>query len=183
MRYFEQRRSCRSSRFNGFVSAATVSGGRKRDASASAATSGTYALQAAAAAQGIDPALAYLDPSLAGSSTAPSAMTYTAKFNSRTGAFARPDGRDPTHLSEYERAKRMSEAYFDVGQWEQDVEARDLEEQNEGKKRKRPTKKDLVSTLSLSCSACDMRESSRRSLTVDTPPSRRDTRSRKGSRR
>ncbi|PIL29161.1 hypothetical protein GSI_09210 [Ganoderma sinense ZZ0214-1] len=104
-------------------------------------------LYAAAAAQGIDPALAHLDPSLGGgSSTNPAAFTYTAKFNARTGAFTRPDGRDPTHLSEYERAKRMSEFYFDVNAWESDVAQRKLEEaqeEEEGRKRKRPTKKDL----------------------------------------
>lgn len=113
-----------------------------------------YDLQAAAAAQGIDPSLAHLDPSLAAGPSAPSQFTYTAKFNSRTGAFAKPDARDPTHLSEYERAKRMSEFYFDVGQWEQDVEARKLQEEQEeaeGKKRKRPTKKDLVRAVSLGC--------------------------------
>ncbi|KAH9832151.1 uncharacterized protein C8Q71DRAFT_714470 [Rhodofomes roseus] len=104
-----------------------------------------YDLQAAAAAQGIDPALAHLDPSLAAGPSNPAAFTYTAKFNARTGTFARPDGRDPSHLSEYERAKRMSEFYFDVNAWEQEVEARKLEEahEEESKKRKRPTKKDL----------------------------------------
>ncbi|GJE86348.1 WW domain-containing protein [Phanerochaete sordida] len=108
------------------------------------ATSSLYAMQAAAAAQGIDPALAYLDPSLAaGTSSAPSAFSYTAKFNARTGAFTKPDGRDPTHVSEYERARRMSEAYFDVGQWEQDVEQRNAQEEAEGKKKKKPSKKDL----------------------------------------
>ncbi|TBU25715.1 hypothetical protein BD311DRAFT_699783 [Dichomitus squalens] len=106
-----------------------------------------YDLYSAAAAQGIDPALAHLDPSLvtSGSST-PAAFTYTAKFNARTGTFARPDGRDPTHLSEYERAKRMSEFYFDVNAWENEVAQRKLEEaheEEEGRKRKRPTKKDL----------------------------------------
>lgn len=124
-------------------------------AAASASTSSStpsslqalYDLQAAAAAQGIDPSLAHLDPSLAAGPSAPNQFSYTAKFNARTGAFAKPDARDPTHLSEYERAKRMSEFYFDVGQWEQDVEARNLQEaqeEAEGKKRKRPTKKDLV---------------------------------------
>ncbi|KAI0922624.1 hypothetical protein AcW1_002777 [Taiwanofungus camphoratus] len=113
---------------------------------ASAATQSMYDLQAAAAAQGIDPALAYLDPSLvAGPSSVAADQGYTAKFNARTGAFTRPDGRDPSHLSEYERAKRMSEFYFDVNAWERDVEQRKLEEaqEEEGKKRKRPTKKDL----------------------------------------
>lgn len=117
---------------------------------ATASTDSLYALQAAAAAQGIDPSLAYLDPSLASSTPSnPTAFTYTAKFNARTGAFARPEGRDPTHVSEYERARRMSEAYFDVGQWEQDVEQRNEQEEADGKKRKRPTKKDLVSILAL----------------------------------
>ncbi|KIP09971.1 hypothetical protein PHLGIDRAFT_34185 [Phlebiopsis gigantea 11061_1 CR5-6] len=112
--------------------------------STSAAISSMYALQAAAAAQGIDPSLAYLDPSLAaGTSSNQQAFTYTAKFNARTGAFAKPDGRDPNHVSEYERAKRMSEAYFDVGQWEKDLDERNAQEESEGKKRKKPTKKDL----------------------------------------
>ncbi|KAF8497482.1 hypothetical protein F5888DRAFT_1613292 [Russula emetica] len=107
----------------------------------------------AAAAQGIDPSLAYLDPSLAGGAiSAPggsgSGGTYnfTAKFNAHTGAFARPDGRDPTHLSEYERMKRMSSVYFNMEQWEQEVVQRKGQEDEDaanGKKRKRPTKKDL----------------------------------------
>ncbi|TFY61634.1 hypothetical protein EVG20_g6985 [Dentipellis fragilis] len=107
-----------------------------------------YALQEAAAAQGIDPSLAFLDPSLAGQAGPSGAYAYSAKFNARTGAFAKPDGRDPTHLSEYERAKRMSQVYFDVGAWEKEVEARKEEEEENGKKRKRPTKKDLVSLRS-----------------------------------
>lgn len=125
-------------------------------------TSSYSALQAAAVAAGIDPSLAHLDPSLSSTvpGSHPGAFTYTAKFNARTGAFAKPDGRDPTHLSEYERAKRMSEFYFDVGAWEKDVEARKRAEQAEeeegtGKKRKKPTKKDLVglfySLKTLSC--------------------------------
>ncbi|KAI0342362.1 hypothetical protein BDW22DRAFT_1357684 [Trametopsis cervina] len=103
-----------------------------------------YAMQAAAAAQGIDPSLAFLDPSLAaGPSTGQSsaAYAYTAKFNARTGAFARPDARDPTHLSEYERMKRMNEVFFDQSQWEEQL-AKEKEEA-ESKKRKKPTKKDL----------------------------------------
>ena len=112
-----------------------------------------YALQEAAAAQGIDPSLAYLDPSLAaGAPSVPggsgsAAYNFTAKFNAHTGAFARPDGRDPTHLSEYERMKRMSSVYFNMEQWEQEVAQRKGQEEEDaanGKKRKRPTKKDLV---------------------------------------
>jgi len=112
----------------------------------STSSSAHYDLQAAAAAQGIDPSLAYLDPSLAAGPSNPAAFTYTAKFNARTGAFARPDARNPDHVSEYERAKRMSEFYFDVNAWEQDVETRKVAEDEEGgKKRKKPTRKDLES--------------------------------------
>lgn len=102
-------------------------------------------LEARAIAAGIDPSLAYLDPSLAGpSSLAPSGM-FTAKFNARTGAFTAVDGRAPSHLSEYERMKRMNAFYFDVGAWETEVEERDAEEKaGGGKKRKRPSRKDLV---------------------------------------
>ena len=41
--------------------------------------------------------------------------------------------------------KRMSEFYFDVSKWEEDLAARQEDEGGSGKKRKRPTKKDLVS--------------------------------------
>lgn len=111
-----------------------------------AVASSSADIYAAAAAQGIDPALAHLDPTLAAGGSGPGAFTYTAKFNARTGAFARPDARDPTHLSEFERAKRMSEFYFDVNAWENEVEMRKLQEaqEEESKKRKRPTKKDVV---------------------------------------
>ncbi|KAH9968043.1 hypothetical protein BC827DRAFT_1116192, partial [Russula dissimulans] len=105
-----------------------------------------YALQEAAVAQGIDPSLAHLDPSLAGPSAPGGAYNFTAKFNAHTGTFTRPDGRDPTHLSEYERMKRMSSVYFNMEQWEQEVaqrKEREDEDAANGKKRKRPSKKDL----------------------------------------
>ncbi|KAF9009527.1 hypothetical protein BDQ17DRAFT_1388365 [Cyathus striatus] len=109
------------------------------------------ALQAAAAAQGIDPSLAHLDPSLASSVPGTSAIgpdglpIFQAKFNARTGQFTRPDGRDPTHVSEYERMKRMSHAYFDVDAWQQQLaeQGGSIKGEEVGKKRKKPTKKDL----------------------------------------
>ena len=58
-----------------------------------------------------------------------------------------------THMSRtMQRAKRMSEFYFDVNAWEKDVEARKRaekaeEESGTGGKRKRPSRKDLVSVL------------------------------------
>ncbi|KAJ7637611.1 hypothetical protein DFH06DRAFT_1478609 [Mycena polygramma] len=107
------------------------------------------AIQSAAIAQGIDPALAYLDPSLAAStsSAAPAGPvpSFQAKFNARTGQFAAMDSRSPAHLSEYERAKRMSEVFFDVAAWEQNLAQEHAAEAEAGgeKKRKRPSKKDL----------------------------------------
>ena len=44
--------------------------------------------------------------------------------------------------------KRMSEFYFDVNKWEEDIaQQHEQEEGSSGKKRKRPTKKDLVSAF------------------------------------
>jgi hypothetical protein len=160
-------------------------------ATTSAASARYAALQDAALAQGIDPLLAHLDPSLLapsvpGSSGGSSGMfsslisqriylnialflsflaslppsptdlpSFTARFNSRTGQFTPATARQPGHLSEHERAKRMSEFYFDVGKWEEDLARRGGrlmgeeedpagEEGTKEKKRKRPSKKDLV---------------------------------------
>ncbi|KAG8903573.1 hypothetical protein FRB99_003124 [Tulasnella sp. 403] len=106
-------------------------------------------LMDAAQKQGIDPALAYLDPTLYASGTpAAPGQTFTAKFNARTGRFT-TDSRDPTYLSEAERAKRMSSVFFDVEKWEQDISERNKAAAeaeasgSSGEKRKRPTKKDL----------------------------------------
>ncbi|GLB39632.1 putative protein with domain with 2 conserved Trp (W) residues [Lyophyllum shimeji] len=121
-------------------------------AAPSAYVSTQAALEAAALAAGIDPSLAHLDPTLLGSipssSGAPATglpPSFTAKFNARTGQFARPDARDPSHLSEHARMTRMSEFYFDVGEWENQLAAQggSIMGGEEGKKRKRPSKKDL----------------------------------------
>ncbi|KAF9531135.1 hypothetical protein CPB83DRAFT_849385 [Crepidotus variabilis] len=114
----------------------------------SAVVSQYAAMQAAALAQGIDPLLAHLDPTLRNSvqgtsGTLGDVPTFTAQFNAQTGKFAPTSSRTPGHLSEYERAKRMSEFYFDVNQWEQDLAKDQQEEEEAGKKRKRPTKKDI----------------------------------------
>ncbi|KDQ56741.1 hypothetical protein JAAARDRAFT_207816 [Jaapia argillacea MUCL 33604] len=87
------------------------------------ATVHLYALQEAAVSQCIYPSLAYLDPSLASSSSTPSASTsqiFSAKFNARTGVFAKADARDPSHLGEDEAMKMMSEVYFDINAWERE---------------------------------------------------------------
>lgn len=106
---------------------------------------------------GIDPELAFLDPSLAQAppSTTPSyGPTFTAKFSARTGKFSGASSRDPSHVSEYERAKRMSEAYFDVETWQKEITERDAAKKraaeeaeltgtNPNQKRK-PTKADIA---------------------------------------
>lgn len=125
------------------------------DPSSTPSTTNPYsALHAAALQAGIDPSLAHLDPSLLSSlpgAPGPGPTSFTAKFNARTGQFTRPDARDPTHLSEHARATRMSEFYFDVKAWEEELARRggalmgeEGEGGAEGRKRKRPSKKDLV---------------------------------------
>jgi len=115
-----------------------------------------------ALAQDIDPLLARLDPSFLASPSVPGTSSgtndlplFTARFNARTGQFTAASARTPSHLSEHERAKRMSEFYFDVGKWEEDLARRggrlmgeedaggEYEEGTKEKKRKRPSKRDL----------------------------------------
>lgn len=104
----------------------------------------------AAIAAGVDPELAYLDPSLAFGANDPGAGAVQAKFNARTGAFSKPDARDPSHLGEWERMQRMSSVYFDTAAYEREVQRRKEEEELAGRKKKKVTKKDLV-TISLLC--------------------------------
>jgi hypothetical protein len=106
-----------------------------------------YAAQAAAAAQGIDPSLAFLDPTLSSTGGGGGAYAAAAKFNARTGAFTRNDARAPEHLGEHARAQRMSAFYFDSAAWEADVAKRAREEDElaeDGRAKKRLSKKDLV---------------------------------------
>jgi hypothetical protein len=113
-----------------------------------AGTSQQHDPVAAAIAAGIDPELAYLDPSLALPTQTLEAGTFQAKFNARTGAFTKPDARDPTHLGEWERAQRMSSVYFDTAAYDEEVQRRKREEEEENaRKRKKVTKKDLVRCL------------------------------------
>ena len=100
----------------------------------------------AALEQGIDPELAYLDPSLAYGPLSSGPGTYSARFNVHTGKFTAQDGRDPSHVSEFARAQRMSAVFFDVQGWEAEIAKRKAEDDLEGPRRKKkPTKADLVS--------------------------------------
>ena len=145
---------------------------RSQQHSSSSSLSSRTLLPSADQLGGIDPELAFLDPSLAYSglrkpgtnNTAPVAgngavPTFTAKFNARSGRFASSGtggeaSRDPSHVSEYERAKRMSEVYFDVDAWKNQVDEREQVRkralelgEDPNAKRKKPTKADLVRTL------------------------------------
>ncbi|KAG9077945.1 hypothetical protein FS749_010127 [Ceratobasidium sp. UAMH 11750] len=99
---------------------------------------------------GIDPELAYLDPTLAvppAGAKGP-VPTFTARFGARSGAFTAMDARRPEHLSEAARAQRMSSVYFDTAAWEREIAERDAKakadaEAGVGDKRKRVTKTDI----------------------------------------
>lgn len=99
---------------------------------------------------GIDPELAYLDPTLAVPSAGAKGPvpTFTARFGARSGKFTAMDGRQPEHLSEAARAQRMSSVYFDTAAWEREIAERDAkakadQEAGVGEKRKRVTKADI----------------------------------------
>lgn len=99
---------------------------------------------------GIDPDLAYLDPTLAVPSAGAKGPvpTFTARFGARSGAFTAMDARRPEHLSESARALRMSSVYFDTEAWERELAERNAkakaeEEAGVGDKRKRLTKADI----------------------------------------
>jgi hypothetical protein len=87
-------------------------------------------------------------------SISPDGMVFSARFNAQTGQFTCPDGRDPTPLSEYDRMKRMSQFYFDVGAWEEQLSEQggSIKGDDMTKKCKRPSKKDLVSSTSFNLS-------------------------------
>jgi len=117
-----------------------------QDASSSTTTTAVTPMGQAALEQGVDPELAYLDPSLAYGPLSSGPGTYSARFNVHTGKFTAQDGRDPSHVSEYARAQRMSAVFFDVQGWETEIAKRKAEEDLEGPRRKKkPTKADLVS--------------------------------------
>lgn len=113
--------------------------------SSSTTTTDMIPMGQAALEQGIDPELAYLDPSLAYGPLSSGPGAYSARFNAHTGKFTAQDGRDPSHVSEYARAQRMSAVFFDVQEWEAEIAKRKAEEDLEGPRRKKkPTKADLV---------------------------------------
>ncbi|KAH7337505.1 hypothetical protein B0J17DRAFT_663239 [Rhizoctonia solani] len=99
---------------------------------------------------GIDPELAYLDPTLAVPSAGSKGPvpTFSARFGARDGKFTAMDGRRPEHLSEAARAQRMGAVYYDTEAWDREIAERDAkakadEEAGLGDKRKRVSKADI----------------------------------------
>jgi hypothetical protein len=97
---------------------------------------------------GIDPELAYLDPSYsrANSSAAPS---FQARFNSRTGRFQGDPTMNPDRISEFSRGERQQNAFYDTASWQTSLEGKGLkrsgEEAEGGTRKKKPTAKEVVS--------------------------------------
>lgn len=76
---------------------------------------------------GIDPDLAYLDPSLSRSTAASSATPYfQARFNSRTGRFQGDPTMNPDRISEFKRGERQQEAYYDVSSWQSSLDGKGI---------------------------------------------------------
>lgn len=98
---------------------------------------------------GIDPDLAYLDPSLRQSSSS-SAPSYQARFNSRTGRFQGDPSMTPDRISEFKRGERQQEAFYDTASWQESLGGKGLKRSgtSESDKPKKLTAKELV------CSVC-----------------------------
>ncbi|KAK9900526.1 hypothetical protein P389DRAFT_192790 [Cystobasidium minutum MCA 4210] len=103
---------------------------------------------------GIDPDLAYLDPSLASRAKgAGGAGAYAARFNARTGKFEADPTKNPDRVSDVQRAKRQNQLYFDYDGWQatlaQQQEQNALKRANgdidsdEANKKHRPSKKEM----------------------------------------
>ncbi|KAK4705249.1 hypothetical protein P7C70_g956, partial [Phenoliferia sp. Uapishka_3] len=96
---------------------------------------------------GIDPELAYLDPSLSRSSTTGSAApSFQARFNSRTGRFQGDPSMNPDRISEYSRGERQQEVFYNTQAWQASLEGKGIKragEEAEGGKRKKVTAKDV----------------------------------------
>ncbi|GAA5919635.1 hypothetical protein JCM6882_006884 [Rhodosporidiobolus microsporus] len=96
---------------------------------------------------GIDPDLAWLDPSAAvrGGKGA-GGLTQTARFNARTGRFQGDPALNPDRISDFQRGHRQQEAYFDVEGWETSLNGQGLKrkvEASDDSAKKRPTTKQV----------------------------------------
>lgn len=132
-----------------------ASGERKADKAASNDERADSSGPSAADFGGIDPDLAYLDPSLASRARgAGGAGAHVARFNARTGKFEADPTKNPDRVSDVQRAKRQNQFYFDYDGWqatlaqqqEQNALKRAAEgdyAEDESNKKHRPSKKEM----------------------------------------
>ncbi|BGP01725.1 WW/Rsp5/WWP domain containing protein [Rhodotorula toruloides] len=96
---------------------------------------------------GIDPELAWLDPTAARASSS-GGLAQAARFNARTGRFMADPALNPDRISDYQRGRRQQEAYYDVAGWEASLASRPSKRQHEDAededgKKKRPSAKQV----------------------------------------
>ncbi|KAM0746178.1 hypothetical protein T439DRAFT_140063 [Meredithblackwellia eburnea MCA 4105] len=75
---------------------------------------------------GIDPELAFLDPSLAQRTPATGAPSFKAQFNSRTGRFQADPSMNPDRISEYSRGERQQQVFYDTKGWQESLGGRGI---------------------------------------------------------
>ncbi|GAA5838686.1 hypothetical protein JCM11251_003263 [Rhodosporidiobolus azoricus] len=96
---------------------------------------------------GIDPELAWLDPSAAvRGGKGGVGVTQTARFNARTGRFQADPAMNPDRISDFQRGHRQQEAYFDVEGWESSLAGKGLKraaEASDESAKKRPSTKQV----------------------------------------
>lgn len=88
------------------------------------------------------------------STSAGGAPVFQARFNSRTGRFQGDPTMNPDRISDFKRAERQQEAYYDTAGWQGSLEGKGLKRSGEdaegGGRKKRPSAKEVVSALSQS---------------------------------
>lgn len=98
--------------------------------------------------EGIDPDLAYLDPSYISNSVNDGTnFSTSARFNSRTGRFQGDPSMNPDRISDYNRSERQQEAFYDTKSWSESLGGRGLGKgyDEDGKLKKKPSAKQVVS--------------------------------------
>ncbi|ORY73820.1 hypothetical protein BCR35DRAFT_306924 [Leucosporidium creatinivorum] len=92
---------------------------------------------------GIDPELAFLDPTLSRQMTSGGGtQSFQARFNSRTGRFQGDPSMNPDRISDYSRGTRQQEVFYDTAAWAASLEGKGLKragESAEGSRKKKPS--------------------------------------------
>lgn len=109
----------------------------------------------------VDAGLAHLlppsyNPLNPSASTSASGYTSQARFNTRTGRYenASDVSKMPDHLSDYSRAKRQNEAFFDQEAWMRERDEEQARLAGEGPAKKKRLTKTEVARVSPACGGC-----------------------------